>query len=693
MFLLVLGQFVIYFPVGYLFLNNRIKSFHFLEKFTLCVTFGLTTDVIILSIIGFIYVGYEVLISITAIAYGLILIPKIFKIIFGRQKNIISGFDKNNFLLRKKFYFVKKLKILPRSLLQNLVPILVLLLVVGHFSLVGDYIGWPTGVDAINHGFLTSLINHNHKLEATLSPTSPDEPWFEPFGFHLMSSNLSLLFNIFPGESVLTFATTILILIFLLIYTAAYRLTGSLSLALLALFSGFYIYAITNDARFLEKWLIGYYYNTPYPTLFGYLTLFQFIILQFIVPSKDLGSRFLSNLTTGLSLISIGLAYTPFIILPLVYISAYLAKRVISVIFFSVSRLKMVYINKVFLFHKVVERKNRYLIIFLVTISIIIYMILFPITSNVDLQKFSTLIQRIQANSHYYSTVVLHPDIFYNLTGIWTVITSIIAIISLIKGNRVKLTVFYLMMSIPILITLLANLVGDVTWFLFPGRLFAFLIIFDWIMLTVYINDILQRIVKKSLNTELALSLARISMSLSLITAFFLPSVLSSLTLEQADNWDWRFGRDVFKNDYALFSWISKNTNFSDLIMVDHSYASRSIHSFSLKNVTQYPFASSTPKEVELEKDNIIAWERPSLLKSFIDRYNVKYILLDSEPFHRVGGGAGGDDKYRHKLFTVNEYNEIFRKMPFLQLVKQFNSSSLYKVINENQSKSQDTHH
>jgi len=641
--------------------------------------------VIILSIIGFKYVGYEVLISITAIAYGLILIPKIFKIILGRHKNIISGFNKNNFLLWEKLYFVKKLKILSRSFLQNLVPILVLLLVVAHFSLVGDYIGWPTGLDAINSGFLTSLINYNHKLETNLSPTSPDEPWFEPFGFPLMSSNLSLLFNIFPGESVLTLATTILILIFLLIYTAAYRLTRSLSLAVLALLSGFYIYPITHE-RFLELWLLGYYYNTPYPNLFGYLTLLQFIVIQFAIP-KDLGAKFLSKLITPLLLLGIGLAYTPFIILPLVYIFGYLAKRAISDILLSVGRLKTVNINRFFLYRAIVERKSWFLIIFLVTMSVIFYKILIPYASTIDLVKFTTLIQRVQANSHYYSTVVLNSDILYNLTGIWTVITSIIAIISLIKRNRVKLTVFYLMMSIPILITVLGNLVVDVTWFLFPGRLFTFLIIFDWIMLAAYINDILQRIVKKSLNTELTLSLARISISLSLIAAFFLPSLLSSLTLEQADNWDWIFGREVFKNDYALFSWISKNTNSSDLIMVDYSYASRSIHSFSLKNVTHNPFPS-TPKDVELDKDNIIAWERPGLLKSFIDRYNVKYILLDSEPFHRVSGEAGGDDTHHHKLFTVNEYNEIFRKMPFLQLVKQFNTSSLYKVINENQSKS-----
>ena len=239
------------------------------------------------------------------------------------------------------------------------------------------------------------------------------------------------------------------------------------------------------------------------------------------------------------------------------------------------------------------------------------------------------------------------------------------------------------MLSIPILITAaIPVLFGDVTWFLFPGRLFAFLIIFDWIMLAIYINDILQKILRKSQNAEFTLSLARISISISLITVFFLPSLLSHLTLEQANNWDWWSGRDVFKNDYSLFSWLSKNTKFSNLIMVDYSYAARSIHAFSLKNVTHSPFPS-TPKDIELDKDNIIAWERPGLLKSFIDRYDVKYILLDSEPYHRVGGEEGGDDTYHHKLFNLKEYNELFRKMPFLELVKQFGSSSLYKVIKE----------
>lgn len=684
MFLLVVGQFVIYFPVGYLLLNYRIKSLHYVEQFSLCVSFGLIIDMILVSIIGILYVGYEVLLSVTAVSYALIVLPKIVRVIRNLQiKTIYRGDDEDhdkNFVIKQIFHLLHTIKIKMRTS-HGIVQILVVFLVIGHFSLVGEYMGWPPGLDAINSGLLTSLINYNHKLGSNLSPLSND-PWFEPFGFSIMSSYSSLLFKIFPGEAVLVVATTIMILIFLLIYTAAYRLTGSLSFAVLALISGFYIYPITSDVRFLEKWLIGYYYNTPYPNLLGYLTLLQFIILKFIVPSKDHQAKIRSNITTGAALTGIALAYTPFIILPAIYILGSFAKRFI---FCFISRLKKVRVNNINLYRAIGEKRNRYLVISLLILTIVIYAILVSGVSIINIEKFGLLFQRIGANSYYYSGVVLNLGIFTNLTGIWTIITSVIATLSLIKRNRVNLTIFYLIMSIPILVTATyQNLVGDITWFLFPGRLFAFLLIFDWIMLVTYANDFLNMSLKK-VSKEFPTSLVRSSIAISLIISFFLPSFLSQLTLEQADKWDWNFGRDVFKNDYALFAWLSKNTNSSDLIMIDYSYDSRSIHSFSLKNLTHNLFPS-TAADIERDKDNLMVWERPSLLKSFVDRYDVKYILVDSEPFHTVPPEVGGDNIHTHKLFTVDEYNKIFRHMPFLEPIKHFGSSSLYKVINGNQS-------
>ena len=86
---------------------------------------------------------------------------------------------------------------------------------------------------------------------------------------------------------------------------------------------------------------------------------------------------------------------------------------------------------------------------------------------------------------------------------------------------------------------------------------------------------------------------------------------------------------------------LASNVNESDLIMTDYTYTSKSIQSFSLKNVTANPYPSS-PLEVERAKDNVIAWDRPSLLRSFLRTYEVKYILLDSELGHRIPPEIGG---------------------------------------------------
>jgi hypothetical protein len=136
-----------------------------------------------------------------------------------------------------------------------------------------------------------------------------------------------------------------------------------------------------------------------------------------------------------------------------------------------------------------------------------------------------------------------------------------------------------------------------------------------------------------------------------------------------------------FRNDYDLLAWVSHNVNMSDLIMTDYTYTSEFIQSFSLKNVTGTHNLILTPTDYERAKDSVIAWDRPTLLRSFIDRYDVKYILLDSEPAHRIPPEIGGNDQYTNRIFTADQYREIFSHMPFLKVVKQVGSSAVYKVI------------
>ena len=673
-FLSIFVQFIIYFPTGYLILEKRIKHTPFIIKFPIFVSFGLLVMTIAVSVTSIVYIGGSTLPAFGIISYGFL--------IFKLRKTKLSR-DK----------FVTSLKHL--STIPNISTVIAFAFVISHFCWVMAYLGWPPGVDAISHGLLTSILDHNHRLQRSLAPVAPSEHWFEPFGFHVMAAQLPFLFGIFPGEAILILATAIIILILLLIYSLVYFLTKSTMFSVAALLSGFYIYPVVSDMRFLEKWLMGYYYNTPYANLFGYLSLLEFIAFALVIFDENRKDS-IYRLVLLLSLVGITITYPPFVFIPIVYLCLIYIIRskgfrgklssLLSRSFYSKNFQKLQTNSKGQIFYRL-SKKSTFIIVgsIMVAIFLIISTVILLVNFK-DLQiTILTIFQRVQTNSYYYSGVVLRPDLLVNYTGIWTLVTSALAILSLIKKNRMNLSIFYLMLSSLVLIsTILGKSVNEYVWFSFPGRLLAFLVIFDWIMLLTYTNDFVIRFSNNnSWARVFTLRNSRLLISIVLISVFFMPSVLSQITLEQAKEYGWVVATPNFRSDYELLAWVSKNVNESDLIMTDYTYTSKSIQSFSLKNVTANPYPSS-PLEVERAKDNVIAWDRPSLLRSFLRTYEVKYILLDSELGHRIPPEIGGDDRYDSRIFNPNQYIQIFSHMPFLKIVKQVGSSTLYKVLNEN---------
>jgi len=673
-FLSIFVQFIIYFPTGYLILEKRINHTPFIIKFPIFVSFGLLVMTIAVSLTSIVYIGASTLPSFGIISYGFL---------FFRLRKTKLSRDK----------FVTSLKNF--STIPNISTVIAFAFVISHFCWVMAYLGWPPGLDAISHGLFTSILDHNHRLQRSLTPVAPSEHWSEPFGFHVMAAQLPFLFGIFPGEAILILATAIIILILLLIYSLVYFLTKSTMFSVAALLSGFYIYPVVSDMRFLEKWLMGFYYNTPYANLFGYLSLLEFIAFALVIFDENRKDS-IYRLVLLLSLVGIAITYPPFIFIPIVYLCLIYVIRakgfrgklssLLSRSYYSKNFQKLQTNSKGQIYYRL-SKKSTFVIAgsIMIAIFLIISTVIFLVNFK-DLQiTILTIFQRVQTNSYYYSGVVLRPDLLVNYTGIWTLVTSGLAILSLIKKNRINLSIFYLMLSSLILIsTILGKSVNEYIWFSFPGRLLAFLVIFDWITLLTYTNDFLTRFANnKSWARVFTLRNSRLLISIVLVSVFFIPSVLSQITLEQAKEYGWIFATPNFRNDYELLAWVSNNINGSDLIMTDYTYTSKSIQSFSLKNVTANPYPSS-PLEVERAKDNVIAWDRPSLLRSFLKTYEVKYILLDSELGHRIPPEIGGNDRYDSKIFSPTQYIQIFSHMPFLKIVKQVGSSTLYKVLNEN---------
>jgi hypothetical protein len=175
---------------------------------------------------------------------------------------------------------------------------------------------------------------------------------------------------------------------------------------------------------------------------------------------------------------------------------------------------------------------------------------------------------------------------------------------------------------------------------------------------------------------------SRAAISLLIITIFFSSHLVSHITFEQADYWGWFQTSSWFRNDFSLLAWLSHNTSSSDLLMTDYSYTSRFINSFSLKNVTSPIVFSYNSSSLAAAKESSIAWDRPELfLKQFIDKYDVKYIVVLSEWSNLNLKAKGGDDLFHTKRITSDQYKEIFSRMPFLKAVKEVGSAAVYEVV------------
>jgi hypothetical protein len=680
-FLYILLQFLLYFPSGFLVLNGKIRSLPVIVKFPIYISFGLIITTIVLSMIGIVYIGSAGFIAYGIISYGLL--------IFRLHKSN-SGFN--------IFKFFSSIKPKPSEYVPYFASVLVFVFIIIHFSLVAGYMGWPPAGDASNHGLLISILVHNHRLQTTLAPIAPSEPWFEPFGLHVMSANLSLLFGLFPGEGLFILATAIVILILLLIYSLVYFLTRSTTFSILALTSGFYIYPGSN----LEYWLLGYYYNGTYANLFGYLALLVFMACVFVIFNgyrKDIKFK----LIVLISILGIGITYTPLAILPFLYISSWYifhlryrfkaALHLLHRFFYIPNFHKLEEKTDDQVFHQMsrsnISIKPRQMIIIgILLVLSIAFLIHFENTGFHEIIWVITKI--IQAVNSLSSGYNLKPiDLFTDFTGfILTCLTMLLAGISLIKRNRWNLSIFYLLFSGSILLSTW-NITADYMWFILSKRLFPLLIIIDTIMLSTYTGDFvswsankisLKSINRKYINCMNVLHTSRAAISLVLISILFLSPFISHIRLEQANIWGWFPRSDWFRMDYDLLAWISHNINSSALLMTDYSFTSSFIYSFSFKNVTAKWYPDS-PIEYERAKDSTITWNRPELLRQFIDKYDVKYIVLNSEWNYLDIPGIGGEGLFHPKRFDVFQYSEIFSRMPFLKIVKQVGPSAVYEVV------------
>ncbi len=677
-FLSLMLQSIVYFPAGFLLLHSKLKSYPFLVALPLYIACGLFMDTILLSVLGIFYIGSVGLIVITYFFYAIILLRRSLKALCTDIKQQIF-----------KMKFVDAL------------TLTVFIIVFVGFSLLAGFMEWPQTFEAINHGLLTSTLVHNHKVGFNLALFEPPQPFFEPFGFHLMSGTLSQLLNVYPGQSVLVFSTFIQVLIVLLAYSVVFMLTRSAEFSILALASAFYFYpAIQGDFS-----LMGLYYSGNWPAVFGQLGLLLFLgCISILDPLKTVRSY----LIIFVPIIGTGLSYPSFILIPILFLIVIEIRKYVSLI---KGKNKPAYVQVSVhgkdsihddkdegLTSKPGDRRNknfltpRKLAVIIPLVGVLLFIVGHQIQSlsDGDIWPFNS---KLPAYPYQMTTVEFTKDV---TTLILVLFTMILAADSLIRNTHINMSIFYLLISgVGLLASREINALSNL-WFFLPSLLYPFLVLFSWIALATFINDkwaFIDRLLgqkflirsskikRNKILQKVLLRVPKMALCTVLMLFFFLTPIIDDVTLVNAKYWG--YPNSELTNDLPLLIWLSQNTNSSDVIMNDYSKEGTAVNLLSLKNTTVNYWPESE-EDITRSKLSQIAWIRPGeFLEDFIKRYDVKYIFVPSDPifYNPTMDYKIWDNLISLKNTTSPQYKNLYNSFPFLENVKETGSGAVYKVV------------
>ena len=636
------------FFLGYLILlwarPKGLPNLPFFAKLPVYLTLGLLTLTILLFVTGLVRISGYIFIVTTLFSLSLIIYYHL----------------KSKSRIETKTDFIS---------FDNIVPAALFIITFLHFSTVIAIFRWPPPGDVFNHGLYASILVYNQKVGFTLAPYAPSVQIFPMLtGLHVLSAALSMLTGVFPGEAVFIIGGAIVILIPLLLYSLSYILTHSKLLSLFAFLSTFLI------GPGLAQWVFGYFYNGPYPNLFGFLAILLFLIYH-IASSEIQVDRKSSMRDKALALViilGVLFVYPPFAIFPILYL--------------LVSALYEGKIVKAFK-NITIRRKSVFLLSLFLAITVL-FIALFMTTN----QEF--LFQIVQGLSLYGSRLygrrgyAVCASIFYtSVIGIAILVAGTVSIFFVVKHLHAKLALFYLVVFVPVMFSLHPYFF-PIFSFILPNRSLMICSLISWVLISVLLSHVFVnskhvsvRLAFKNRLCKRQISLSKVVAVALIILLAFTPSLFSNFAFEPAHSYSWLM-RHGFSNDYDVLLWIHENVQPSDLIMNDYSYTSRYLQSFSIKNVTaKINLNSDYERNRTIEVQDF--WRNPTSISLFIklvENYNISYILVTSERGYLNWVVIDGDNRYTSKPFTPAEYKTTFSNNPCLELIFEKGDAGIYKV-------------
>jgi len=555
---------------------------------------------------------------------------------------------------------------------ESLVPLLLFVITICYFASVVAY--WtmpPVGDIVCGHGPFISVIEAEGRV--SVKSVWLSSPY--PLGFHATVATFNQIFRLYPGQAVLVLGVVISALLPLIIYAIVFIFTHSILLSLVGYLSTFYVHT-SGDA---EKFILGPFFNGPYPNLMGYLILFAYIALLCSVP--DLSSRpnrkwfwFISSLIFGALLIT--------------YPSFSLLFIVIHTIFWIQNRRSQPpqkLLPKTLVFFGIIFSLAALCLAFLYAHSFL----------QSIMQDAQTLLSQLQEYKIYYS--ISPVSFFDDLSGIIAILAIPFALY-LYRRHQKRIALIYIIMLALVALSLIPVLFNYFLFFILPSRTIIIPFALAWPITLIGLNSFIDEPMPQGPSNMLNRAYVRVKRFFSkkikllhvasprydhifavLIGIIILgPCFYGHLSFRYANTLAWNVIKSAdFENDFAALEWLNVNVNSSTLILNDGSWTSMYILSMSMKNITFFPYNVWTHPERAKELWQI--WQEPANIThvaELLRKYHASYIFSTSEN----GYFDSYEKVYKVKLFSPSTYASIFDRYTFLEPVFSSKETRIYKV-------------
>ena len=441
-----------------------------MHKIFICILTGFSFLLLILFILGIFFINEWILI-------GVILeIHLVFIVLLYRR--VIS--------VKLNFKFFKN----PLALGSAVFISVVVLLFFAHLTYVVDFYGFPTVGDGINHGIVTSLLVYNEKITFSWEPLDPNIFMDQPLGFHSIAAYFTTLLGNYPADSIFILAAFLTALIFLAIFSLTYQVTKSFPLSVLGSLFTLWINITGN----METWVMGYFYNGPYPNIAGFVLVITSIILYMISRESEICYHKKMMILQGVIIITLMVTYPPFALIPISFLVLFnlIAKKNTILSIFKIIRHKNYNLisdyknsNSVrnsFNLQKFLKKKKLFFI-FVIGLIVLgsIFLNILSDTDNPIGNKFEKFYGRegYSVDLEYFQ---------YNYAGIISILGTITSIGLIIFRRNISVGIIQLFLFCVVF----GSLFFEPFSVYLPIRVGLLLTILSWVVFCVAINEFLK---------------------------------------------------------------------------------------------------------------------------------------------------------------------------------------------------------